>query len=343
MERFLPQQDELGDIINSQAKALYEQLQKIRVQDLTLKPHYLEYFKSSHYKRLFFSIESSAHLLYRSIKLRKKPVADIVIMDYGAGIGTLYILAKMIGCKKVIYNDLFEDWKYSAQQILHTLGITADEYIVGDIDRTLESLASMQIQCDIIASRNVIEHIYKPERFYAAIYQHQPGAIVYSSTTANYYNPATHIQHILMHIRYEKIFYQQRKEIIMKKTPSMSLADAERLAKKTRGLGSDDFYKVVENFKTITGLHPVKNLYTNTCDPYHGVWAEHLLTFAQYRKIIGEHYSIRFEQGFWDTHYSRPAKNIFGRIFNSIIRMNKVPGIMLAPFIYVIAIPRQKI
>ena len=50
MERFLHQKDELAEIINSQAQALYQKLQSLRLQDLKLDTHYLEYFKSSHYK-----------------------------------------------------------------------------------------------------------------------------------------------------------------------------------------------------------------------------------------------------------------------------------------------------
>ena len=342
MERFLHQKDELAEIINFQAQALYQKLQTLQLQDLKLDSHYLEYFKSSHYRRQFFSIETSAHLLYRSILLKQKPVSEIVIMDYGAGIGTLFILAKMIGCRKVIYNDLFEEWKNSAQQILQALQVSVDEYIVGDINSTLNSLKLKQIQCDIIASRNVIEHIYRLDVFYGLIYHHQPGALIYSSTTANFYNPATHIQHILMHRRYEKIFYEQRKEIIMDKIPGISLVDAGRLSKKARGLGGEELIQELADLKSIDKRLPVKDLYTNTCDPYNGVWAEHLLSFPTYRNLIGQNFITKIEPGFWDTHYNSPLKNVMAKMLNSIIRFNKIVGIMLTPFIYVIAIPRQR-
>jgi 2-polyprenyl-3-methyl-5-hydroxy-6-metoxy-1,4-benzoquinol methylase len=343
MQKFLPQQDELAASINSKAEVLYRQLRAIQIEDLQLAPHFMEYFKTSHFKRLFFSIETSAHLLYRAIRLRSKPASEIAIMDYGAGVGTLFILAKLIGCKKVIYNDLFEDWKTSAQQILNVLGITVDEYIVGDIDATLYTLNNKQIVCDIIASRNVIEHIYKIDVFYGAIRKYQPAAIVISSTTANFYNPGTHLQHVVMHKKYEKIFYQQRLEIIMQILPQLASSAAAAASKKTRGLGSDDLNKVISTLGTTNNLSPVKNIYTNTCDPYNGVWAEHLLTFEQYRKAAGKDFHITFEPGFWDTHYNRSAKNIFSRILNSIIRLNRRLGIILAPFIYVIAVPRREL
>src|ERR671913_194489 len=99
MDIFLPQKDELSRNIQQNAADLLARLQSLPVESLGLPYHCLEYFRSSHFKRLFFSIETSAHLLYRSIILTGKPVSETVIMDYGAGVGTLYMLAKMIGCK----------------------------------------------------------------------------------------------------------------------------------------------------------------------------------------------------------------------------------------------------
>src|SRR5687768_8337804 len=148
MDIFLPQHDALSANIQEKATLLLTKLKSLPVETLGLPYHCLEYFKSSHFKRLFFSIETSAHLLYRSINLVKKPVNEIVIMDYGAGVGTLYMLAKMIGCRTVIYNDHLEDWKTSALLIAAAIGIEIDEYVVGDIDVTLATLDKKNIQCD---------------------------------------------------------------------------------------------------------------------------------------------------------------------------------------------------
>ncbi|HTE28298.1 methyltransferase domain-containing protein, partial [Flavitalea sp.] len=199
MDIFLPQKDALSRTIQDQAADLLKRLTELPVETLGMPQHCLDYFRSSHFKRLFFSIETSAHLLYRSITLKGKPVGETVIMDYGAGVGTLYMLARMIGCKTVIYNDHLEDWKTSALLIAKAIGVNIDEYIVGDIQDTLEILDKKNIQCDIITSRNVIEHIYKLDTFFNTVYSYQPGALIYSSTTANYHNPASHIKHILWH------------------------------------------------------------------------------------------------------------------------------------------------
>jgi hypothetical protein len=84
--------------------------------------------------------------------------------------------------------------------------------------------------------------------------------------------------------------------------------------------------------------------YTNTCDPVDGVWAEHLLTFGQYIRAIGDHrYKITFQPGFWDTHYSSKIKSAMGTVFNRVIAKGGKTAFRLAPFIYVIAEPKKPI
>ena len=89
IDRFLPQQDHLANFINEQASELHAKLIALPVETLGLPDHCLYYFKTSHFNRLFFSIETSAHLLYKSVSIQDKPVSGVVIMDYGAGVGTL--------------------------------------------------------------------------------------------------------------------------------------------------------------------------------------------------------------------------------------------------------------
>jgi 2-polyprenyl-3-methyl-5-hydroxy-6-metoxy-1,4-benzoquinol methylase len=343
IDTFLSHNDRLSQSINKQALALYNQIKALRLEELGLVQYCLNYFKSSHYTRLFFSIETSANLLYRSILLKKKEVDDIVLMDYGAGMGTLYMLAKMIGCKKVVYNDFNSDWKYSAEKLADALLIKLDEYITGDIDQTVQALREKNIACDIIISRNVIEHIYKLDTFYQTLYTNQPQALIYSSTTANYYNPGTHLQHVLWHKKWEKVYYQQRIEIIKKKSTGINGSELKLLATATRGLASGDLETAITNFNTTKILPDVQRHYTNTCNPANGVWVEHLLTFEQYRNQIGlKNYNVTFLVGFWDTHYSKSWKNIFSKFLNALIRLFGKAGFLIAPFIYVVAEPKPR-
>ena len=86
MDQFLPVKDLLSENIQGNAAMLFKKLSDLPVEKLGLPLYCLDYFKKSHFKRLFFSIETSARLLYRAISLANKPVNEIVIMDYGAGV-----------------------------------------------------------------------------------------------------------------------------------------------------------------------------------------------------------------------------------------------------------------
>ena len=272
--------------------------------------------------------------------MRGKPVSEIVIMDYGAGVGTLYMLAKMIGCKIVIYNDFLEEWRFSALKIAEAVDVQIDEAILGDIEETLETIATKNIRCDIITSRNVIEHVYKLDNFYQAIFLQQPQALIYSSTTANIYNPGSHVKHVLWHRRWEKEYYKKRLEIIASTGMVPEQSKRRVLAKKTQGLALTDLTKAVQAYHESQELPNASVHYSNTCEPLTGVWAEHLLTFDQYRKHIGtDKYRVTFLPGFWDTHYQKKWKNIFAKMMNWIIGVTGKAGILLAPFIYVIADP----
>ena len=338
MDNFIRPDDPLATLINEQGKELYARLKTLPVHELGMPSQCLNYFLKSHHHRLFFSVETSAQLLYRSLKKYANDLNSVVIMDYGAGVGTLYMLARMIGCR-VVYNDLLEEWKMSAELIARACGINIDEYIVGDIDATLQLLSAKKISCNIITSRNVIEHIYKLEDFYNSIYVQQPQDEIYSSTTANYYNPAAHLQHIRWHQKCERRYVKERAVLIRQTLPGITAGDEKKLARATRGLAGEDLQFAISEFKK--GVLPVPTkYYSNTCDPSNGVWAEHLLTFPQYRQAINDkHYKITFQPGFWDTHYAGRLKSAMGRAFNRIIKTGGKKAYRLAPFIYVIAEP----
>ncbi len=340
MDRFVPQNDELGRLLNEKAGELYNKMKQLDVNSLPLPYHCLAYFNGSHFLRLFFSIETSARLLYRSIKLSGKSPSDLSLMDYGAGVGTLYLLAKMIGCRMVIYNDHLDDWRLSAELIAEAINIKIDHYIVADIGECLKQLSELQIQCDVITSRNVIEHIYRLDIFYDFIHLMQPTAIIVSSTTANKQNSASVARHLYLHRKWEKVFKGMRRVTITRQFPDMPKDKVEHLAAATRGLATDDLQNAIKTYAE-TGRTPlIDRLGTNTCNPANGVWAEHLITFSHYRTLINEsHYNVSFAPGFWDTHYKNKLMNFAARLLNKLIAKGSATAFRVAPFIYVIAIP----
>lgn len=340
MTKFFPYNDALATRINQEANTLYDKLQTLDVDRLGMPEHCLLYFKGSHFNRLFFSIETSARLLYQAIRETHQDPSELHVMDYGAGVGTLYTLAKMIGCKRVIYNDYLESWRQSAQLIAEAIGIQVDSYITGDIETTLKTLAASGDSCDLIVSRNLIEHIYDLNAYYKIVQQYFPQAILFSSTTANDKNPGTRWQHKKIHTNIEKIYRGFRIEIIQKALPTLEEATVQELATATQGLALDDLTNALQLFET-NGQLPNPTVHrTNTCDPTTGLWAEHLISFEEYRAAIEPTgYRLSFRPGFWDTHYRSKIKNFVTTSLNAIITASPALGIRLAPFIYIIAKP----
>lgn len=338
MDRFLPQGGALNELINSRATELFDKLKALPVENLQIPEQCRHYLVSSHLSRLFFSIQTSAHLLKRAIEKKGMPVEQLVLMDYGAGVGTLYLLARSIGCKKVVYNDHLEDWKISAQVIAEAIGIHIDEYIVGDIDHTMQQCMDKGITCDIITSRNVVEHIYNLEDFFTTLYRYAPHALIFNSTTANFKNPASRVKHIMWHKKWEKHYRQDR----LKKIEGKGIKGraAEELATATRGLALKDLEEAIQLFLTTQRMPDPSRHRSNTCDPSNGVWAEHMISFEEY-KAATEDYHISFEPGFWDTHYSSSVKNLLGSSMNMIGSISKALRFATASFIYVIAEPKR--
>lgn len=338
---FIGTRDQLAAEINTRANELYRQLLSIDASQLDTADEYKQYFIKHHLgRRLYFSLQSSAHIIYHSVKICGKPVNETVFIDYGAGLGTLFMLAGKMGFKKTVYNDYFPEWHQPAKVLCNALEVTIDDYVDGDIDNVVKDAAAKNIQYDIVASRNVIEHIYDLPVFYRLLYGHNPKAVIYSSTTANYHNPAMHLQHILIHKKADKNIYRpQRINEAKKLRPGSNDTELNKLADVTRGKAKKDFIDAVNNFAGNKPVAKDKTLRTNTCDCITGVWIEHLLTKNEHAAIAAkEGFTLYVNAGFWDTHYRYGIINLFTACFNGIISLlGKKKGITLAPFIDIIA------
>ncbi len=346
MIEFIKSKDALSTLINESCNELYAKINSLDVEQLPLEPFYKWYFNKCHKNRPIFSLKTSAKLLYDGLVATQKPLQEVVVMDYGAGLGTLYILAKMIGVKKIIYNDLLPEFASPAIAIDKIFGIIMDEYIIGDTISTCEQLQQKNIVCDLIVSRNVLEHIYDLGTYFKTIYQYQPSAILYNSTTANWRNPAAHIQHVLIHGRSREVILNKKLEIANKlidaspKQKSISNIQKKALAERLLQYGGAEFTAAIENFIATNEMPIAKNDYTNVCDET-GNWAEHLVPYSGYRKYASQ-YNITFRPGFWDTNYSSSLKTILGKTLNFFTQLLGDNGVLLSSFVYVIARPKTK-
>jgi hypothetical protein len=340
MEHFIKPLDGLSELINAQAQLLYAKLSDLPIMELGLPEVPLNYYLGRHHERKFFSVQTAAELLYRSIKLKNKKPGELVIMDYGAGLGSLFLLAKMIGCKTVIYNDILEDMNTAARIISDYLEVPVDYFISGDHQATIHTLNNHNLQCDIILSRNVVEHIYDLDSFYADMAREQPDALLYFSTTANIRNPAMFLYHKKVHYAGEKEFRGVREQLIKERIKGITPGQLTLLADKTKGLALDDFENAIMDYRANGRLPDPGRHGSNTCHPETGSWAEHLLPFSAYKSIIeAQGYTLTIKPAFWDTHSDSSLKNIIGKTMNFAGR-NFGTNIALATtaFIYISSI-----
>lgn len=337
---FLKGSDTLASEINTRAGELFYLLQHFDVTGINIGAEYKHYFINHHLgPRLIFSLQNSAHIIYNAVKKTGKPVTEIQFIDYGAGLGTLFMLAGMMGFKKTVYNDYLPEWQQTAQSICEALNIPIDAYVTGDIDPVMQHAAANNIRYDIIASRNVIEHIYDLPHFYDCIFKHNPAAVTYSTTTANFHNPAMRLYHVYIHKRAEKDLRKQRAAMIRKIHPQFTSIQLDTVTALTRGKGQQDFTDAVNNFAANQPISAVPCLRSNTCDCTTGVWIEHLLTQKEHRQIIvNAGFKTEYYAGYWDTHYASGAMNVLGRFFNTIISLlGKQKGVTLSPFVNIVA------
>ncbi|MFM2358965.1 MAG: hypothetical protein RLY16_958 [Bacteroidota bacterium] len=344
VEQFISHTDSLGLLINQKANELFMQLRQFNSASLGENNEFNAYFLHHHLgKRLFFSIQNSAHILYESILLSNKKIEDIIAIDYGAGLGTLFMLGGKLGFKQFDYNDHLPDWHETAKTICANIGSKVQYFIEKDIHEVTAFATAHNYTYDLILSRNVVEHIYDLADFYQAIAKHNSHAVIYSTTTANYHNPAMRLNHYWIHQKNERNFYkQQRIDAIMAHWPEISSTQLASLVELTRGKAQTDFTDAIVQFKAGLAIKKDTTLRTNTCDCNHGVWCEHLITQQEHLALLqNAGFKGSVTAGYWDTHYGLQPANWAAAIFNFLIKLiGPKKGIYLSPFINITTTPK---
>jgi hypothetical protein len=108
--------------------------------------------------------------------------------------------------------------------------------------------------------------------------------------------------------------------------------EIDQLAKSTRGKMKEDIQKCIDGYLK-TGEFPEELSHpTNTCDPYTGNWAEHLIDPYLLTKILSER---GFKSCVLGGYYGRPKnalKRLLGTVSNIYISAFKKQGLKVAPF-----------
>lgn len=269
-----------------------------------------------------------------------KPLNEINAIDYGAGLGTLFLLGGMLGFRRFDYNDHLAEWQDTAQQVCAHTGSRITGYVIGDVEAITTYAEANGFRYDLVLSRNVLEHVYSLSEFYHTLYRHNPKAVVYGSTTANYQNLPMRIYHYRIHEKAERGFYfEQRRKAIADGDSMLSNKQCRDYALSTRGLAGADFNRALESLKAGHPTPPRPDAAQQYLRLFYGRMVRALLTRREYAQIIKQAgFRMDYSAGFWDTHYRNALMNVAARGLNSIIRwLGPKKAVVLSPFINIVA------
>lgn len=132
---------------------------------------------------------------------------NITLVDYGGGTGMLSMQAKRMGIKTVIYCDMEKQMYDDAQEIASGLGLEADHYVCGDIDKLVSYCRENNLVVNAVCSHDVLEHIADLEHFAHRLRDlpHDRMTCCLSSG-ANLYNPIILFRTLKMHRSVKKSY-----------------------------------------------------------------------------------------------------------------------------------------
>jgi len=335
----------LIESINSAAERLFSKLVSFDVNSLGISDYNKRYFGNK-LANLISNLQLDAYLLSWSLAKSDLSLDRFVFVDYGGGSGMLSLLAKELSIGTVIYNDIYDVSCHDARIIAKSIGNEADYYVCGDIDDLICFLRVNNISCNAIASFDVLEHIYDVEAFLGKLHILSGGELtVMVASGANTFNPVITRMLMKRQLRAEhedreeefghkerdcpRSYLSVRREIICEYLGSLQIrmeADKiERLARNTRGMIEHDIQRSVDP--------QAPNHTTNTCDPYTGNWAEHLMDINSLVQILSKTgFSVELLSGYYPGGYKNVVKKLLGKSLNMIIRSFPKQGIRIAPF-----------
>jgi 2-polyprenyl-3-methyl-5-hydroxy-6-metoxy-1,4-benzoquinol methylase len=242
---------------------LEKKLLSIDVEKLDVSAYSKKYFKD-YQRKLKYSLQACSFILMHALHKSGKAIEEATIVDYGAGTGVLAMLAKEVGFGKVFYNDIYDISCKDAETIAIKALAQANDYVCGDINALQTFFKTNNQHCDIIVSRNVIEHIYSLEKYFKELSNFQNQELtLFFATTANIKNPLTvwYTQRIQRMLEFKgmttkwgkerdslKPYLQSRKEIIKAHFSGLSQNQIEILSTETRGLIKEEIISFTKDF-----------------------------------------------------------------------------------------------
>ena len=346
-----PDNRELVDGIAAAAATLNDKLESLVLDNLDISDYNKRYFGGhiESYEARRLNLTKYGYVLTWALAHLDKPKKDLVFLDHGGGHGMLSLLAKQYGIGTVVHNDIYPVSCEDARIIGDALGVVADHYVPGDIDRVLEFCQDNVLACDCVANYDVIEHIYDIDDFLRKLHQLSPGRMsLFLASAANEQNPRINKLLMTMHREFElkdreakpgrkptdatRALVELRGEIIASYAPSLSIDEIKKLADLTRGLVEQDIKEWVDGYLMSGTVPPELSHPTNTCDPFTGNWFERLMDPYELAATLN---STGFTTTVMCGFYDQPKhliKRVGKMLLNLAIRVTGRRGLFFAPY-----------
>jgi 2-polyprenyl-3-methyl-5-hydroxy-6-metoxy-1,4-benzoquinol methylase len=334
--------------VDGAASRLHKKVAALDISSLPISDYNKRYLKN-YQREILRVLQRTSFILFLCISSYQKSLSDLVFVDYGGGTGFLALLAKELGIGNVIYTDIYDVSCHDARMIADSLYLVANSYVCGDIDELLSFFLKERIPCDVVASYDVLEHIYDVELFLHKLSTLVTGpSTILMASAANLRNPFIRRNLTKMHFKYEyqdrpkefghkerdtlKAFYSVRRETIEHYAPELTKEEVEILTRNTRGKITRDILACIDGYKKTRTFPEEPTHPTNTCDPLTGNWQEQMLQFDFLQTILKRQgVTPKILPGYYGFS-SHLIKNIVGVGLNLFISRFSKLGLRVAPF-----------
>ncbi|MFY0643905.1 MAG: hypothetical protein JXR19_05515 [Bacteroidia bacterium] len=291
----------------------------IQLNTIDLDSYNKSYFET-YLEKINYNIYLGIHLLENALPIEEYKQ----IVDLGGGIGfNSALFAFLYPNKAVVYVDVDPVSAKSAELLNSQMGLTNITYLVGGLEEHVDQLTNESLLC----SRDVIEHIYNLETFFkqsskAKTNVHNTAAVLNSWLRRNEFKRIHKMAEFegntaksIKDRDSRKPYFNQRIDIISKLRPDYSEEKLHEITALTRGLISADIKQYVVN--GVLPNHHNKCLYSNTCDPNTGNWAERTLSKKDYQLYAGS-IPLKFT---YPEYNVAGARTVFKRVPLGIVNL----------------------
>ena len=336
--------------LSEAAIRLEHKLQQLDIEKLAISD-YIKNYATKHIESIEHTLQMYTYLFY--LALNEHPIAtkEIVLVDYGGGTGILSFYAAELGFSKVIYNDVYDVCCRDAAVLANALGYEI-EIVEGGINELIHFCKTGKIDCHLVVSSEVIEHVYDVEDLLEKIYklgEEVPMRVVLE-TAANSQNPM--INRRLMKAQQEvdrkdrKMIYGKKQQDSLEAYSTIRLAllesfaegklsskELEKLASLTRGKVKVEIEQAAKKYLETGQLPIVIPHPTNTCDPITGNWCEKLMNPYELNKILIKYgFETKVIKGFYGNNKRSLSMKVVKALFNISIGLWGSKGVHMAPY-----------